>query len=87
MHNVSIRDLDIGDLELSLAIDSKNTGVIFLSTLLSVEVGLVKEDTERCVGWEVLGRLVEFRRVVDGLDGGFDIIELCTLVTSLGGIA
>ena len=77
MHNVSVGDLNVGNLELRLAVDGKNTSVILLTSLLGVEVCLVEEDTERRVGGDLFRRLVEFGRVVDALDSGLDIVESC----------
>jgi len=38
--------LNVIDLEFGFAINGQNTGIVLLTTLLGVEVGLVEKDTE-----------------------------------------
>jgi hypothetical protein len=67
--------LDIFDLEFRLTINGDDTGIIFLTTLLGVEVGLVEYDTEWGIGRELRGGRDEFRRLVETLDSCLDVLE------------
>jgi hypothetical protein len=73
--NVAVEDLDVLDVEVGLAVNDNATSVALLSSRLGVEVGLVEQDTDKCLVRGLRGRLVELARVVDGLDLGVDVAE------------
>jgi hypothetical protein len=52
--------LDIFNLEFGLAVNSDDTGIVLLTTLLGVKVGLVEEDTEWSIGRKLGRRRDEF---------------------------
>jgi hypothetical protein len=52
--------LDIFDLEFRFTINGDDTGIILLTTLLGVEIGLVEYDTEWGIGRELRGGRDEF---------------------------
>jgi hypothetical protein len=75
MKDVTVEYLNIFDLEFRFTIDGDDTSVIFLTTLLGVEVGLVEYDTEWSIDRELGGGRDEFGRLVETLDGRFDVLE------------
>jgi len=77
VENITGIDLDIVDLKLRLAIDHDLAGVIFLTTLLSVEVGLVKDETDLGILWNVFGGLVELLVVINSSYTRDDVTFLC----------
>jgi hypothetical protein len=70
--------LYIFNLEFGLAVNSDDTGIVLLTTLLGVKVGLVEQDTERSIGRKLGRRRNEFRRLVKSLDGCLDILDACS---------
>ena len=75
MEDVTVEYLDIFDLEFRFTIDGDDTGIVLLTTLLGVEVGLVEYDTEWSIGRKLGGGRDEFRRLVETLDGCLDVLE------------
>jgi hypothetical protein len=75
VEDVTVEHLDIFDLEFRFTINGDDTGIILLTTLLGVEIGLVEYDTEWGIGRELRGGRDEFRRLVETLDSRFDVLE------------
>jgi hypothetical protein len=75
VEHVTVEYLNILNLEFRFTIDGDDTSVILLTTLLSVEVGLVEYDTEWGIGRKFRGGRDEFRRLVETLDSCLDVLE------------
>jgi hypothetical protein len=60
VEDVTVEHLDIFDLEFRFTINGDDTGIILLTTLLGVEIGLVEYDTEWGIGRELRGGRDEF---------------------------
>ena len=77
VENIAGIDLDIVDLKLRLAINYDLANVIFLTTLFSIEVGLVKDETDLGILWNVFGGLVEPLVVINSSYTRDDVTPLC----------
>jgi hypothetical protein len=74
VQDVTSVHLDVIYCEVSLAIDDELSEIRLLTTLLSVEVGLVEQDTEALALGNLLCALQELLVVVDSFDGGVDVL-------------
>jgi len=59
MQDIAVVHLDIFDLKVGDAVNNDITSIVLLSTRLSVEAGLVKENTKGGVFWDVCRGLEE----------------------------
>jgi hypothetical protein len=69
MQDVSVKDLNVGHLEIRLAVDGQRTGIILLSTGFGVKVGLVEQDPKHGPVLELRCGFDELGALVDPLDG------------------
>lgn len=77
MQDVAGIYLDVLDVKFGLAVDEDLASIVFLATLLGVEVGSVDYYTDLCVGGDLLRTADEGLVVVDGLDFASDISSSC----------
>lgn len=82
MQDVPSVHLDVLDVEFGFAVDEDLAGVVFLASLLGVEVGSVDYYADLRVGGDVLSALDEGLVVVDGLDLTSDVTSPCETLAS-----
>lgn len=76
VQHITIVNLNILHLKLSLAIDSNHTSVILLTTRLSVEVGSVEQNTKCSIGRKLRSGVEELGAMIDALDASLDVIQI-----------
>lgn len=80
MQDVPSVHLDVLDVEFGFAVDEDLAGVVFLASLLGVEVGSVDYYADLRVGWDVFSALDEGFIVVDSLDLTSDVSSPCEML-------
>ena len=70
--------LHVGDLEFGNTIDEDLARVIFLTTLLGVEVCPIENQADLFSLWQLLGGGMEVVGMIDGFDIGRDVSTVCT---------
>lgn len=77
MQDVAGIYLDVLDVKFGLAVDEDLAGIVFLATLLGVEVGSVDYYADLCISGDILSAADKGLIVVDGLDFASDISSPC----------
>lgn len=85
VHDIPVISLYVGDLKVSNTIDDDVARIVFLSTRLGIEAGLVEEDTEGRACRDILGGGNELLVVEDGLHVSSDVSDtVLGVVVGLG---